>query len=109
MKTIKPDELFGNLSDFLKTKGVELKDGVYSRRINRACNLLTDAINVTQKTVGRARVKVDRKLEQLRQSIHEATAPKVASSARAKKSRRVGKPTKGAPHTRSRPAKASGK
>ena len=76
MKTIKKDELYQGLSDFLKSKGIEFKDGTYTNRINRACDLLTDAINETQKTVKRAKVKVDEKLDQLRQTIHEATAPK---------------------------------
>jgi hypothetical protein len=76
MKTIKKDDLYRSLGDFLKTKGIEFKDGVYTQRINRACDLLTDAINETQKTVKRAKVKVDQKLDELRQSIHEATGPK---------------------------------
>jgi hypothetical protein len=38
--------------------------------------LLADAINATQKTVVRAKTEVDKKLDQVRQSIHEATAPK---------------------------------
>jgi hypothetical protein len=75
MKTIDKNELYQNLSDFLKSKGVELTDGTYSQRIQRGCGLLTDAINATQKTVKHAKVKIDRKLDQLRQSIHEATAP----------------------------------
>lgn len=76
MKTINKDELFQTLGDFLKLKGVELKDGDYAQRIRQGCNLLTDAINGTQKTVRHARVEVDKKLDQLRQSLHEATAPK---------------------------------
>jgi len=75
MKTIKQDELFQSLGDFLKSKGVELKDGAYTQRIRQGCNLLSDAINATQKTVKHAKVEVDKKLGQLRQSIHEATAP----------------------------------
>src|SRR6266487_2872507 len=81
MKTIKKDELFESLGDFLKLKGVELKDGAYAKRIRQGCNLLTDAINATQKTVKHAKVEVDKKLDQLRQSIHEATAPKPPSAA----------------------------
>src|ERR1051326_4332819 len=72
MKTIKKGELFRNLSGFLTAKGIELKDGVYVNRINHACSLLTDAINGTQKTVSQAKVEVDKKLGQLRQTIHEA-------------------------------------
>ena len=76
MKTIKPDELFENLGEFLKGKEVELKDGTYTQRIRKGCNLLSEAINATQKTIRHAKVEVDKKLEQLWQSIHEATAPK---------------------------------
>jgi len=85
MKTIKKDELFESLGDFLKLKGVELKDGAYAKRIRQGCDLLTDAINGTQKTVKHARVEVDKKLDQLRQSIHEATAPKPPPSPSAPK------------------------
>ena len=76
MKTIKKDELYRSLSDFLKNKGVELKDGVYAQSIHRACDLLGDTINATQRTARKAKDEVDRKLDLLRQSIHEATAPK---------------------------------
>jgi hypothetical protein len=103
MKTIKKGELFQNLSGFLTTKGIELKDGVYASRIDKACGLLTDAINGTQKTVSRAKVEVDKKLDQLRQTIHEATAPekqktqpkgKTAGRAKAKPSAASGKSAK---------------
>jgi ribosome-associated protein YbcJ (S4-like RNA binding protein) len=83
MKTIKQDELFQSLGDFLKLKGVELKGGAYAHRVRQGCNLLTDLINGTQKTVRQAKVEVDKKLDQLRQSIHEATAPKGAPAASA--------------------------
>jgi hypothetical protein len=76
MKTIDKDEFYRNLGDFLKSKGIELKEGSYAQRIRQGCNLLADAINATQKTVKRTKAEVDKKLDQLRQSIHEATAPK---------------------------------
>lgn len=76
MKTIKQDELFQHLGGFLKAKGIEFTDGVYAERIRKGCNLLSDAVNATQKTVRHAKVEVDKKLDQLRQTIHEATAPK---------------------------------
>ena len=75
MKTINQDDLFQNLNDFLKSKGVELKDGAYSERVRKSCGVLTDVINATQTTVKRAKAEVDKKLDQLRQSIHQATAP----------------------------------
>ena len=76
MQSIKKDELFRNLGDFLKSKGIELNDGSYTTRIQQGCNLLADAINATQKTVKQTKGKVDQALEKLRQSIHEGTAPK---------------------------------
>jgi hypothetical protein len=76
MRTIKQDELFQSLNDFLKVKGIELKDGAYAQRIRRACNLLGDTINTTRQTARKAKDKVDEKLDGVRQSIHEATAPK---------------------------------
>ncbi len=81
MRTIKQDELFQSLNDFLKVKGIELKDGAYAERIRGACNLLGDTINKTQKTARKAKDKVDKKLDQVRQCIHEATAPRTAANA----------------------------
>jgi hypothetical protein len=107
MKTIKKNELYENLGDFLKSKGIEFKDGVYAHRISSACDLLTDAINDTNKTVKRARVKIGAGLEQLRQSIHDATAPKpapaAASATRARK--KTGARRASGPGKKSRKAK----
>ena len=76
MKTVNKNELFQNLSGFLKSKGIELKDGSYTHRVQQGCSLLADTVNATQRTVRSAKSKADKALEQLRQSIHEATAPK---------------------------------
>src|SRR5438552_8611464 len=76
MKKIAKDELYEHLRGFLKSKGIALDSGSYTQRIQQGCNLLAEAINATQKTVARARAEADKKLDQLRQSIHEATAPK---------------------------------
>ncbi len=81
MKPIDKSELFENLGGFLKSKGVELKEGSYTRRIRRGCDLLADVVNTTQHTMARAKVEVDRKLGQLRQCIHQATAPKAPPAA----------------------------
>jgi hypothetical protein len=85
MKNIKKDELFRNLGGFLKSKGIELNDGSYTARIQQGCNLLSDAINATQKTVSQTKVKVDHALDQLRQTIHETTAPPPPPRTKAKK------------------------
>lgn len=76
MKEIKPDELFANLTSFLKGKGIELTGGSYSGRIRQGCDLLTDAVNLTQAGLAKAKAGIDEKLDRMRQLIHEKTAPK---------------------------------
>ena len=75
MKPLEKDELYQNLQGFLKNKGVELNPGGYSQKIQKSCELLSDAINAGQKGLTRAKVEIDKKLDQLRQVIHEKTAP----------------------------------
>jgi hypothetical protein len=81
MKPINKDELYAHLSSFLKGKGVELKAGSYSQGIEKSCGLLTDAINLSQKGIGKAKVVLDQRLDQMRQIIHEQTAPKPTTGA----------------------------
>jgi len=76
MNTVNKDELYQNLSNFLKTKGIELKEGTYALRLQQGCNVLAEIVNTTQHTVGTAKAKVDIALDQLRETIHQATAPK---------------------------------
>ena len=76
MNTVNKDELYQNLSNFLKTKGIELKEGTYAQRLQQGCNVLAEIVNTTQHTVGTAKAKVDIALDQLRETIHQATAPK---------------------------------
>jgi hypothetical protein len=85
MKPIQKDELYEHVSGFLKGKGVELKKGSYTNGIQKGCNLLADAINLSQKGISRAKVEVDKKLDLMRQVIHEKTAPKSKPAARAAK------------------------
>jgi hypothetical protein len=80
MKTLSKDELYQNLQGFLKAKGVELKEGSYARKIQKSCNLLSEAINTSQKGLTRAKVEIDKKLDQVRQVIHEKTAPPGSST-----------------------------
>jgi hypothetical protein len=82
MKTLSKDELYKNLRGFLEAKGVELKDGSYANSIQKSCGLLSDAINLGQQGVSRARLEIDKKLDQLRQVIHEKTAPTSAAPPR---------------------------
>ena len=75
MNKINKEEMFGHLKSFLKSKGIELQDGSYTERIRRGCGLLADSVNLSQRAVKRARAAVDQRLDQMRQVIHERTAP----------------------------------
>lgn len=83
MNPIQKDELYENISQFLKGKGIELKEGSYTKGIHAGCSLLADAINLSQTGLERAKVGLEKtkdglekKLDQVRQAIHEKTAPK---------------------------------
>lgn len=78
MNPIQKDELYENISQFLKTKGIELKEGSYTKGIHAGCSLLADAINLSQTGIERAKTGLEKKLDQVRQVIHEKTAPKPA-------------------------------
>src|SRR6266852_9486637 len=76
MKQIQKDELYEHLGQFLKNKGIELTEGSYTKGIHAGCSLLADAINLSQAGLERAKSGLDKKLDQVRQVIHEKTAPK---------------------------------
>src|SRR6266566_8094772 len=82
MKQIQKDELYEHLGQFLKDKGIELTEGSYTKGIHAGCSLLADAINLSQAGLERAKAGLDKKLDQVRQVIHEKTAPKPASNSR---------------------------
>jgi len=89
MKPINKEELYQNLSEFLKTKGVNLQDGSYSRGIHAGCSFLADAINLSQAGLKRAKTEIEKQLDQARQIIHQKTAPKSrAKSANGQKTKR---------------------
>jgi hypothetical protein len=76
MKKIDKDEIYGHLKDFLKVKGIELQDGSYTRQIQHGCQILADTVNLSQQALKQAKTTVGTKLDQVRQVIHEKTAPK---------------------------------
>src|ERR1051325_1565852 len=76
MNPIREDELYENISEFLRNKGIELKEGSYTKGIHAGCSLLADAINLSQTGIERAKTGIEKSLEQVRQGIHEKTAPK---------------------------------
>lgn len=88
MKKLKSDELFENLSTFLRERGIEFKDGAYTARIRQSCTLLTQAVNSAQRGLATAKDKVDRKIDEVRQVIHEKTAAPTEPVAGSRRPRR---------------------
>ena len=78
MKRIKKDEIFKNVTKFLKGRGVELTEGTYSARLQKGCSALTDMVNLSRDGLERTTTEIDRQLDHLRRAVHEATAPKPA-------------------------------
>lgn len=76
MNKIDKDELYGHVQEFLKGKGVELQDGLYTRRIRQGCDILAKTINGSREALNRAKAEADRRLDEVRQVIHEKTAPR---------------------------------
>ena len=80
MKPIEKEELYENLRQFLKAKGVELSEGSYSKGIHAGCSLLADAINLSQTGIELAKTEIEKRVDKVRQVIHEKTAPRTAAS-----------------------------
>ena len=65
----------------------------YTTRIQQGCNLISDAINATQRTAKKTKAQVDQALNQLRQTIHQNTAPKpLPDSSKSRQAKRPVKP-----------------
>jgi hypothetical protein len=110
MNEINKEEMFGNLKSFLKAKGIDLQEGSYSDGIRKGCEILTDTVNLSQRALDRAKVAVDKGLTQVKQTIHEKTAPKAKSGSGTKKTASGTKASHaktGASRTRSAKTKAS--
>ena len=71
MKPIDKDELYEHLSGFLKNRGVEIKPGTATKGIQTGCTFLAEAINRSQAGIQLARAEVEKKLEQMRQTVDE--------------------------------------
>ncbi len=81
MSEIKKEEMFGNLKNFLKSKGIEIQEGSYANGIRRGCDILTDTVNMSQRAFERTKTVVEQGLDQARQTVHEYTAPKTEKKA----------------------------
>lgn len=103
MKTIKQNELYDNVSEFLRSRGIELKEGPYSRRIRQGCTLLTDAINVAQKGLHTAKTQVETKVDEMRQVIHQKMASRGAKAAGARRKGRGATPAAAKTRAAARP------
>ena len=68
--------MFGNLKSFLKSKGIDIQEGSYAEGIRKGCEILTDTVNMSQRALDRTKTVVDEGLDQVRQTVHEYTAPK---------------------------------
>lgn len=108
MKKLKRNELFRNVSAFLAERGVELKDGSLTGRIRQGCDVLTDAVNLAQSGLAKAKAGVGAKVEHIRQVVHEKTAPQPAAPAAKPKPARPAKPA-AAPTAKSIPTRKTRK
>lgn len=105
MKPINKGELYEHLGGFLKSKGIELKDGAYTKRIQQGCGLLSEVINVSHSGLQRAKREAAKKLDRMRQVIHEKTAPKPPPVSLVRAKARATKPSRGRPAPRRAPRK----
>jgi len=105
MKPIQKDELYAHLCEFLKAKGVEMKDGSYPKAVQKGCSFLADAINLSQKGIAEAKSQIDKNLERMRQVIHEKTAPKMAPKPDGSPKSKVESPRPKARRTKQKAAK----
>ena len=86
MKKLRQNDLFNHIDQFLKDKGIEIREAApLGSRLKTGCQLLTETINHAQGTLGKARDHMDDRLDKMRNIIHEKTAPKKASAAPPKK------------------------
>ena len=76
MTDIKKEEVFGNLKNFLKSKGIDIQEGSYANGIRKGCEIVTDTVNMSQRAFERTKVAVDQGFDKARQAVHQYTAPK---------------------------------
>ena len=104
MKPINKSELYEHLGNFLKSKGIELREGDYAKRIQQGCTLLSEVINVSQSGLKRAKAEAEKKLDRMRQVIHEKTAPKPPPMATSRARPAVGAKARASRLSRRKPA-----
>ena len=98
MKKLRQNDLFNHIDQFLKDKGIEIREAApLGSRLKTGCQLLTETINHAQGTLGKARDHMDDRLDKMRNIIHEKTAPKKTSETPPKRAKKKKQSKKSAP------------
>ena len=83
MNPLKKGSLFRSIKTHLASKGIVLENGEAADKLKAGCNLLTSVVNDGQAGFTQAKTAVTAKLDSIRQSIHESTAPAKNAPAKA--------------------------
>lgn len=75
MKTLKKGELFRSVKKHLEANGVILEKGEASDKLRAGCALLTAVATKGQSSFQTAKNAVTEQIDNLRQTIHDKTAP----------------------------------
>jgi hypothetical protein len=98
MKKLRQNDLFNHIDQFLKDKGIEIREAApLGSRLKTGCQLLTETINNAQGALGKARDHMDDHLDKMRNIIHEKTAPKKTSKTPPKRAKKKRQSKKSAP------------
>jgi hypothetical protein len=73
MNEINKEEMFGHLKGFLKSKGIEIREGAYVEGIRKGCEILTETVNLSQRALERAKDAMEQGLDPVRETFHERT------------------------------------
>lgn len=77
MKKLGKDDLYRHIDQFLKEKGIEIRDAApLGRNLQKGCQVFTDAINNAQAALEKARNRMDGGIDKMRDIVHKKTAPR---------------------------------
>lgn len=87
MKKLGKDDLYRHIDQFLKEKGIEIRDAApLGRNLQKGCQVFTDAINNAQAALEKARNRMDGGIDKMRDIVHKKTAPRKKAKKAAPKS-----------------------
>ena len=82
MKKLGKDDLYQHIDQFLKEKGIEIRDAApLGRSLQKGCQAFTDAINSAQAALEKARNRMDGGIDKMRDIVHKKTAPRKKAKA----------------------------